>query len=676
MIRFLSVFIVMGCISLYSLSPRSKLYQKLFQCQSRSDLCLTLKGFVEKGDRDSLHIFYKHDLQKFSSFYSEILAYAISCDQLSVVQFFLECGDNDVSMEVLIDILWRAYLAGHRELIDTIIDKYPALNVQRGGDHLLVDIVWMALDVKNVEIFEAIIDRYPDAMIQFFLECGDYDMSMEVLVDIIWRAYQFGYKDLIDTIIDKYPALKVQRGSDHLLVDIVWMALEVKSVDVFESIVDRYPSLIIPGSSFFHIAVQWRDVDLLRKVCQCCKNINVKDFQGQTPLHYAVSESISHFVEILCRNGADIDAEDDDGITPWDMAREDKKVNILFDMLHHQNGVHASYVQALFDLAAQSGSLWVVYRLLMGYSAYININEQDENGRTALHYLIEYRGLELLPRFMNIGASFHIKDRNGETPLHLAIKQKLVLKIFDIDECPFDKMKEFSYIRLVLECDQYELFIKLFPFLDLNQQSHVSTLIRIAVRRGHYLVLKTFLYPYIPVDDREELLKEALKNSSSEHMARAFVAFCALGKVGTDVWKDIVSLRPEIIQSMNFASPYWKAEDKMKFLNFLVKERPGEPLVLFSEENVEGWSRVSDFLEILLESPLPIKSLKCSLSGTALSALINQRCVANNRKSIHDNIILKMIERGIDVNEDTPIGRAVGSLYLYAFYSYRWFIRR
>ncbi len=54
-------------------------------------------------------------------------------------------------------------------------------------------------------------------------------------------------------------------------------------------------------------------------------------------------------------------------------------------------------------------------------NSYKNIYARDKNGRTALHYAVEVKTVELL---VEKGANVNAKDIEGYTALHLAVTEK------------------------------------------------------------------------------------------------------------------------------------------------------------------------------------------------------------------------------------------------------------
>ena len=120
------------------------------------------------------------------------------------------------------------------------------------------------------------------------------------------------------------------------------------------------------------------------------------------------------------------------------------------------------------------------------------------------------------------------------------------------------------------------------------------------------------------------------------------------------------------MECLSFTSPFWSVGDKINFLSAVMEECPGGSLTLHSYDNhrFEGWRWSTQFLGKLLNSQIPLGSLLCSLEGSALSSLIHARCLNSNTANYDDRIICELIKRGLNVNDDTPLGKPFNH-YLY-----------
>ena len=303
--------------------------------------------------------------------------------------------------------------------------------------------------------------------------------------------------------------------SHALLQKIVWNALECKKPEIITELVERYPDLKIPQSSLMHIAIITHSslkFDIMGLVYRHQPHIQVKDSQGKTPLHLAVSGSDRLGVKFLCDRGADIYAEDAEGMTPLDIVVRDKHFHLLVTLLKYRNQFKTQDVHRLFRLAIESENIVIVSEFIKHYS--LALNEQDETGKTLLHHAIEGGKAYIVISLIHAGAHLQVKDNQGETPLHLAIKKKLILEVFFEYKYIVNKLNDFSYIQLALETDDYALFAELSSFLPSYSPEEVAKLIKTAIHRRNYLTLKLILYSYIPAEDRESILKQSFRNLS------------------------------------------------------------------------------------------------------------------------------------------------------------------
>jgi len=154
-------------------------------------------------------------------------------------------------------------------------------------------------------------------------------------------------------------------------------------------------------------------------------SVHVRNKRGRTPLHFA---SASHFVNadvvaLLLKLGADVDARDSADMTPLlcalDSFPSDEVVRLL---LEHGASVHVrnkgGQTPLHFASASEQTPPDVVASLLkLG----ADVDSRDSDDMTPLLCAFESFGSgEVAQLLMEHGASVHVRNKKGQTPLHLA----------------------------------------------------------------------------------------------------------------------------------------------------------------------------------------------------------------------------------------------------------------
>jgi hypothetical protein len=161
---------------------------------------------------------------------------------------------------------------------------------------------------------------------------------------------------------------------------------------------------------------------MVRTLIEQGADINVRDKENRTPLHWAVVAGHDLTVRTLIELSADKDARDKSNRTPlhWAVvAGHDLTVRTLIE-LGADKEARDTFDQTPLHLAALAEQDHVV-RTLIELGADIEVRNQDD--RTPLHVAAE-QGEDLVVRtLIELGADKEARDQDNLTPLHVAVEQ-------------------------------------------------------------------------------------------------------------------------------------------------------------------------------------------------------------------------------------------------------------
>lgn len=175
---------------------------------------------------------------------------------------------------------------------------------------------------------------------------------------------------------------------------------------------------------------------------------------GNTPLHYAAGDSIEK-VKLLIRMGADVNTVNKHGKTPLFFATEMDKMETVKLLI--KEGANVNNIDTMgytpFLLTVDLNNI-ELFKILLNLGANVNISTKHANTslhtasalsntemvnlliqegvdvnavisrRTPLHGAAQENNVEMAELLINLGANVNLTDRNGKTPLQLAIKNK------------------------------------------------------------------------------------------------------------------------------------------------------------------------------------------------------------------------------------------------------------
>ncbi|KAF4943583.1 hypothetical protein FGADI_13316 [Fusarium gaditjirri] len=188
------------------------------------------------------------------------------------------------------------------------------------------------------------------------------------------------------------------------------------------------------GDTLLHLVAKWYDgtresAGLLDWLLSLGIPVNAVNVQGATPLHVFQTRSRTgstlldnkrtHFLDVLNRSGeVDLQIRDTDGLSPLHLAAMRSEVEMA-ELKKH--GPDFNYLtsdsQNILHLACRARKASIVAQILETVPT-INLTQQDQFGRTPLHYACSSGDPEIVAWLLRYGASTYIKANDGSSVLH------------------------------------------------------------------------------------------------------------------------------------------------------------------------------------------------------------------------------------------------------------------
>ncbi len=332
-------------------------------------------------------------------------------------------------------VLHRAALHGYSELVKALL-VHPKINPNlksKNGFTPLMQTIW--LDKSSFNIFNQLLthpktdinaeNEDGDTALSLAVRVGDMALFQEILkhpqVNInhpnkrgftpLMQAITEGYLEMADQLL-KTPGISVEgsteNGSNALLLAAYGQqrALNNSTVDLEDNPKSGDKAAITP-------------VMIVNQLLQSGKfDLHESNLEGDTPLIESVKRPSKEILEVLLNHPQ----MNEDGLNGQNIAG---KSPLMY-------AVENTYELGTSQLLAQKG---------------INVHLTDNGGNSALHFAVMAGGLENVKALLNKGAQVNQQNKEGKTPLHLALEYaedevaQLLLKKqgYHLDEAEFEE---------------------------------------------------------------------------------------------------------------------------------------------------------------------------------------------------------------------------------------------
>jgi ankyrin repeat protein len=170
-------------------------------------------------------------------------------------------------------------------------------------------------------------------------------------------------------------------------------------------------------------AVKMRDRAAVRTFLAQRVDVNAREFDGTTPLHWAVYEDDLEIAELLVRAGADVKATNRYGVTPLSPACVNGNAGII-DMLLKAGADPNTRLpegETVLMAAARTGKVDAV-KLLLGAGADMNARESSRE-QTALMWAAAEGHVNVIRALLDRGADIHARSEIEYIPAEAQFRQ-------------------------------------------------------------------------------------------------------------------------------------------------------------------------------------------------------------------------------------------------------------
>ena len=175
-------------------------------------------------------------------------------------------------------------------------------------------------------------------------------------------------------------------------------------------------------------------LDIIRLLLDHGAKLTARDNSGNTALHFAVSGGPPRTAHMLLERGADVNSQNNKGLTPLQQVSQSMRegyLDIMRFLLDHGANWDSrdNHGNTILHFAASEGHLETA-RLLLERGA--DINSQNKEGLTPLQQASRdtrrgYLGIVDIVRFLlDHGANVDARDNCGNTALHFAVSEGLL----------------------------------------------------------------------------------------------------------------------------------------------------------------------------------------------------------------------------------------------------------